>query len=219
MEEDKVLDLLEAADWEEIILRLTRYAMWRSRRYTWQSGDSSILPGGKTPEDIACDAIHKVWQGTRTWDPEKYPNLLTHLMWIVNSDLEHLYSSMEHKIVRRVQKPGDEQTITNINDDPMTTQVFVEIQNPEEELISREQQIVEQRVKNALYKLVKGEDDLEMLLLCIEEGIDKPEVIAVQMGWEVSKVNNLKKKLLRRTTKISEILKKDEWEEKNGEEK
>ena len=111
MGKDRVLELLETADWNDIILKLTRYAIWRARRYTWRSGDPTRLPEGKAPEDIAIDAIEKVWNGTRDWDPEKYPDLLVHLKWIVKSDIEHLLSSMEHRKTGRMPAlKGDEET-------------------------------------------------------------------------------------------------------------
>jgi hypothetical protein len=59
-----------------------------------------------------------------------------------------------------------------------------------------------------LYAAVKGDEDLELLLLCFEEGIDKSEAIASQTGWDVKNVYNLKRKLLRRAVKIGKTLDK-----------
>ncbi|MDO9529375.1 MAG: hypothetical protein Q7J27_09470 [Syntrophales bacterium] len=207
---DKVLNLLETADWEDIILKLTYHAVWRARRYPWETRNAGSLPRGKTPEDIAFEAIEKVWQETRSWDPDKYPNLLTHLTWIVNSDLEHLFSSMEHKKTIHPHAPDDEQGMTNVLDNyPIPSQTIEGIHTPEYELISREREILEEKAKNKLYEMVKGDSDLELLLYCIEEGFNKPQDIAAQLSWEVSKVNNLKKKLLRRISKISEYLQEE----------
>lgn len=212
MGKDKVLDLLEAADWNEIILKLTYYALWRVRRYTWRSGDSNQLSGGKTPEDITFGAIEKVWSGTREWDPGKYPNLLRHLMWIVDSDIEHLFSSMEHQKTGRMPtlddgkepEPSYGRTVTEpslaIPDTAPT---------PEEELIAQEERRLEEDLKNELHKAVKGDEDLELLLLCFEEGIDKPKAIVAETGWDETKVNNLKKKLLRKAAKIGRTLDKN----------
>lgn len=199
MGKDRVLQLLETADWKDIILRLTHYARQRARVYSWKSGRADQLLGGKTPEDIACEAIEKVWAGTRDWDPDKYPNLLTHLEWIVKSDTEHLASSMEHQTTGKMPEPRDgEEASANYDEtipDPLSP-------TPEEELIAREKKDLEEKLKGELYAMVQGDDDLEMLLLCFEEGIDKPEIIAAQTGWDVSKVYNLKKKLLRKAAKI-----------------
>jgi len=193
MEKDRVLHLLENANWKEIILKLTHYALHRARLYSWKSGKSDHLLGGKTPEDIACEAIEKVLSGKRDWDPDKYPNLLTHLQWVVKSDMEHLASSMEHQATGRMPEPEEEgyETIP----DPSS-------RTPEEVLISREKEALEERLKGEMYAMVKGDEDLEMLLLCFEEGMDKPEIIAAQTGWDVSKIYNLKRKLLRKAAKL-----------------
>jgi len=211
MAKDRVLELLEAADWNDIILKLTHYAIWQARRYTWKSRDPSRLPEGKTPEDVAFDAIEKVWNGTRDWDPDKYPDLLVHLKWIVKSDIEHLFSSMEHRKTGRtpVLKGGEEtepsygeMILGPSSPTPETAST------PEEELIAQEDRRLEEKLKDELYAAVKGDDDLELLLLCFEEGIEKSEAIASQTGWDVKKVYNLKRKLLRRAAKIGKTLDK-----------
>jgi hypothetical protein len=195
MEKDRVLHLLENADWKDIILKLTHYALQRARVYSWKSGKSDQLLGGKTPEDIAFEAIEKVLSGTRDWDPDKYPNLLTHLQWVVKSDMEHLASSMEHQATGRMPEPGEGEEGYETIPGPSSP-------TPEEELIAREKEDLEERLKGELYAMVKGDEDLETLLLCFEEGIDKPEIIAAQTGWDVSKVYNLKRKLLRKASKL-----------------
>ena len=190
MGKDKVLDLLEAADWKDIILKLTRYALWKASRYTWRSGNPKQLVGGKTPEDIALEAVEKVWSGVRAWDPEKHLDLLKHLMGIVDSDLNHLINSLEFKKTYSVPDYAiiDEADKTG---------------NPEEQMISRESDENEERVKAEFYEMVKGDEDLEMLLICFEEGIDKAEEIAAETKWDKQKVYNLKRKLSRKITKFS----------------
>lgn len=215
MKEDKALELLEAANWKEIIDKLTLYAVWRARRYPWRSGTYRRLPGGQTPEDIAFEAIAKVWQGERSWDPEKYPDLLTHLRWIVKSDLGHLFASTQHLKTKRLSETcgGPEEGNAAHPTDIWASSEAIGSLDPESELILREQRVHEERMKNELYALIKGDEDLELLLLCFEEGLDKPEAIAAQMDWEVSKVYNLKKRLLRRAGTIKERLEQDRLEE------
>lgn len=70
MGEDRVLDLLESADWNNIATKLTYYAIFCFDQYSWKSN----LPKGNSPDDIALKAIEKVLDGTREWDPDKYPN-------------------------------------------------------------------------------------------------------------------------------------------------
>lgn len=218
MKNDKVLELLDNANWNDIILKLTRYAIWRAGYYTWKPRKSDQLLKGKTPADIACEAIKKVYNGTRRWDPDKYPDLLKHLMRIVDSDMGHLYYLLEHKKTGSLpKKSSEDNSPTDFNDIPSDpySPIHSHFPTPEENLISCEEKDLEDKLKKELYNLVKGDEDLEMLLLCFEEGFDKPEKIAFETGWEISKVYNLKRKLKRKAEKINQIfLKGDEYEER-----
>lgn len=203
MNSDKVLDLLEAADWNDIIIRLTYYAAIRYKRYGWKSN----LPKGNSPADVALNAIGKVWDGTREWDPEKYPDLLTHLKWIVKSDVEHLYSSLEHHTTCRmpmvIKEDGTRiELVETACEHPHS--IEERILTPEDELIAKQEQEHEKDLLAELYDAVKGDEDLELLLLCFEDGIDKPDAIAAETGWGIKTVYNLKRKLLRKAAKIGE---------------
>jgi len=215
MKEDEVLHLLEIANWKSIAYKLTHYALWRAKQSSWKTGSYIQLPGGMTPEDIACGAIEKVMAGIRKWDPERYPNLLLHLKWIVDSDLEHLLFSSEHQkssgTSQHLQdvKPDDGDEIIQ---DPLSP-LHKTILNPEEDLVGRENQAFEDKMMKELYDLVSGDDDLETLLLCFDEGIDKAELIAAKTGWDISKVYTLKRKLLRKAEKINKIIKQGKLHE------
>jgi hypothetical protein len=191
MVQDRVLELLESADWKDITLRLTHYAIWKTSRYIWKSGS---LPGGRTPQDMALEAIEKVWGGVREWDPDKYPNLYTHLKWIVDSDIDHLFKSKEHAKSRRMPETASE--------------LASEKPNPEEQLIAKENKALEEEIRSEFYAMMEGDEDLETLLLCFDEGIDGPQDIAEQTGWDVSKVNNVKRRLFRRAAKLKDLIRK-----------
>jgi hypothetical protein len=210
---DDVLKFLESADWNNIIVQLTRYASWHASWYKWKTGGHGQLPGGMTPEDIAKDAIKKVWSGTRSWDPEKYPDLLIHLQWIVDSDLNHLFNSKEHlinnKIIESDEEESKELTYNNIIHSSSSFNEAIHCKTPEERLIIQEAQGREEKAQKELYALVKGDEDLELLLSCFDEGIDKPELIAKEMSWDVKKVYTLKRKLLRKATDIMKIMEQD----------
>lgn len=203
MNRDKVLELLEAADWNDIIIKLTYYAIIRYERYGWRSN----LPKGNSPADVALSAIEKVWDGTREWDPDKYPDLLKHLKWIVKSDIEHLHSSLEHQTTGRmpmaIKKDGTWVELgENACEHPHS--INERASTPEEELIVKQKQEHEENVLSELYDAVKGDDDLELLLLCFDDGIDKSDAIAAETGLDIKTVYNLKRKLLRKAAKIGE---------------
>lgn len=206
--EDEVLKHLEAADWNDISIKLTHYARWRAWRYRWRVGNPDQLPAGKTPRDIALNAISKVWIGKRAWNPEKYPDLLAHLKWIVKSDMNHLFTSMGHMTSGRINESedqnGSEVTYNDAIPDPSS--LSESTQTPEEHLLAKERTEHEEKVKEELFALVKGDEDLELLLVCFDDGIDKPELIAKEMGWDVTKVYTLKRKLLRKASAINKIM-------------
>ncbi len=163
------------------------------------------MPKGNSPDDIAIIAIQKVWDGTRDWNPDKYPDLLKHLRWIVRSDVEHLFSSLEHKTTGRMpvlrKDDGTEVELGEpVGENPHS--ISGKVLTPEEELIAEHDRNSEKAMIAKLYDAVKGDEDLELLLLCFEEGIDKPEKIAIETEWDINKVYNLKRKLLRRAAKI-----------------
>jgi len=208
VKKNKIIELLEAADWKDIILKLTHYALWQVRKYTWRTQANDQLPGGKTPEDIACEAIEKVWNGTRDWDPDRYPNLLKHLTWIVKSDIGHLYSSLEHrKTINLARQNQDDNSGIDLNRIPADShsQIHGHIYTPEEKIDMKEKKKKYNKLKSKLYDIVKGDEDLEMLLICFEEGIYKSKKISKETGWEISKVYNIKRKLQRRALKLKEI--------------
>jgi len=216
LNDDAVLELLEAADWDNIIFQLTRYAVWHASWHKSRTGDPGQLPGGMTPQDIAKDAIKKVWSRTRSWNPEKYPDLLIHLQWIVDSDLNHLFNSKEHLTTNRINESEEEKeeskelTYNNLMQSSSSSlNENIQYKTPEERLIIREENEREERVKKELYALVKGDEDLELLLSCFEDGIDKSELIAKEMGWDVTKVYNLKRKLSRKAAAIIKIMEQE----------
>lgn len=200
MIDKKVRDILEASDWKDISLRLTYFAVGRSKYYGWKSG-ASVFIGGKSPEDFACEAIEKVWNGNRKWDPEKYPNLLAHLQWIVKSDMNHHYESLMNQ--NTVNTLDEDKNSVN---DGLPDQKAISENDPEKNIILKQQYAIEEEYKKKLYDLVEGDDDLETVLLFIDDGIDKPKEIAEKMNLDVSKVNFLKQKLFRKAKKIGVLL-------------
>ena len=65
-----------------------------------------LLAGGKTPEDLAADAILKVLGGDRVWDPGRGP-LLPYLEGVVDSLISHLAASADNRIQERWSEAHD----------------------------------------------------------------------------------------------------------------
>lgn len=169
---------LQKRDLEIIILRLTTHALYKVQRLSWQTGKKE-LPGGKEPKDLAFDAIQMVWTGQRAWDPDKQTDLLKHLKSIVDSLVSHLVESAEHTKRERPKEGIEEETF-----DPPDDQT----PSPLDEVIA----------SNAFRKLrdqAKEDEDLELVLYCIEEGISRPTDISDTLRIPVDRVYKAKKKL------------------------
>src|SRR5262245_56988642 len=92
--------LLEV-DWEDLGIRLTAYAVWKGRNLRWRTGQPDLLPAGKTPQDIAAEAVLKVVEGSRTWDSRRGP-LLPFLRRVVDSLLNQLAEGADNRLQRRL---------------------------------------------------------------------------------------------------------------------
>src|SRR5262249_47429337 len=73
------------ADWPAIGINLATYAARIGRRYGWRG---TMFPKGHGPADFANQAIKKVIEGTRKWDPDKV-DLETLLRGVVRGDMSH----------------------------------------------------------------------------------------------------------------------------------
>lgn len=79
---------LRDADWADLGVRLTAYAVWKARNLAWRHGRGELTLGARTPDDLAAEAILKVLSGERGWDPRRGP-LLPYLQGVVDSLLSH----------------------------------------------------------------------------------------------------------------------------------
>src|SRR5208283_4052972 len=86
-------EVLRGADGELIYLALLSYADRLARIYGWTSG--KVLPAAASPQSVVHDIVVKVLQGTRTWDPEREPDLLVAMKGMVRSDIGHLFGRAE----------------------------------------------------------------------------------------------------------------------------
>jgi hypothetical protein len=174
------LERLRAQDWETIILRLTAYAVYKIQRLSWQTGKQD-LPGGRQPKDLAFDAIKLVWTGERACNPIKQSDLLKHLKSIVDSLVSHLIRSAEHMQRERVEGEVDGVALVF---DPV-----------DEEASNALDEVVAADIFERLWQRAKGDEDLELVLCCIEEGMSRPSDISDAVKMEVERVYKAKKKL------------------------
>ena len=85
--EVEVTDIASVSEdqWAEYLKRLTLHAGRFFIGYGWRANGNWAGPGGVTPDDIAAEAILKVLDGTRHYDPTTCPDLLVFLRNVVRS--------------------------------------------------------------------------------------------------------------------------------------
>ncbi|MBT0812973.1 sigma-70 family RNA polymerase sigma factor [Litoribacter ruber] len=144
------------------------------------------LPKGLEPEDLAMDAIDKVYAGERKWDPQKDPNLLNYLKSVVKSLISNHFRSEEVRI-----KGGEYSSETPL----------LGHDNIEEEMYYQQ---LDQEIAAAM----EGDPELCLVYKALKEGY-KPGEIAEEYAMEVKKIRNAQKRLHRVVLKIINILSKE----------
>jgi DNA-directed RNA polymerase specialized sigma24 family protein len=165
---------LQRVDWTDVGIRLAAYATWKARNLRWRTGRSDALAGGKTPEDLAAEAILKVLAGERAWDPGRGP-LLPYLEGVVDSLVSHLAASPDNRIQESWSEAHD-----GAGDVPGAA-------DPEERI---------DRLRVALLR--EGQHSLLAIIDAIATHCDpKPQAIARHLRTTVADINNRLKRLRR----------------------
>jgi DNA-directed RNA polymerase specialized sigma24 family protein len=167
--------LLEAHDWQATIVKLTAYAvsLCLYRKVP--------LPGGQEPEDLAMEAIDRVFRQERCWDPEKHPDLMNYLKSVVKSLLSNELTSAEGS--------------THHESVDKAAGILSEAPTREEELYYEE---LDQHI---LIRL-RGDPLLCLVYKALKDGY-KPGEISEEYGLDIQNVRNAQKRLHRAVVGIS----------------
>ena len=170
---------LRRVDWADVGIRLTAYATWKARNLHWRTGRNDALAGGKTPEDIAAEAILKVLGGERAWDPGRGP-LLAYLEGVVDSLMSHLADSLDNRIQESWSSTHDRAAAATAHGD------------------------ADERIDHLRSALMRERQDA---LLAIVDAIaahcdPKPQAIAQHLRTTVADINNRLKRLRRFALRI-----------------
>jgi hypothetical protein len=203
------LTLLNQADWKRIQLKLLEYACFKIGRLKWRTGQG-ILPKGIAPEDIVVGAIQKTYEGATThetgpgirrWNPDTAPDLLDYLKAVVDSDVNHLVSSEEHRLTNYHAQATPEEASEAIE-----RLVSPGISNPEESLLRRERESSEDgfvEFFNELQASFAHDPAVQKVLSSYREQslkseTIKPAAVARDTGMDIEEVRNAIKRLRRR---------------------
>jgi hypothetical protein len=180
---------LDDANWPEISLELLWYARSKAKMLR-AIGISEV-----DHEDLIQEAISLAYgvgpnKTYRNWNKEVYPDLASFLRSVIKSIVSH---KKEHH--EKFKKD------TSSLDDAIGDKELRQL-SPKgpEELVAEMYGL--KNLKDTIYELVKGNEEIGMVLLCLEEGISKPQQISEETGYDVKKVNNILKMLRNKTKGI-----------------
>lgn len=168
-------------DWGQLRADLIAYAELRIRVGSWVRGPNA-LPEGATAEDFVQEAIFRVYDGRRTWDPEDNPDLKRYLAGVISSLVSNMATAAEHD---RAVDMEDLQTEEG---------EFLGF-GAVDALIS--ENVEADELKERCFEAVEGEEELETLLLGLIEGYDYDD-FEEATGHSKQKLYQLRRKLKRR---------------------
>ncbi len=172
MSDDIERDLRDV-DWAAVGIRLTAYATWKARNRQWRTGRSDALAGGRTPEDLAAEAVLKVLSGERAWDPRRGP-LQPYLEGVVDSLLSHLADSLDNRIQERWSETHDRADEVESVDD------------------SERVDLLRAALRRA------AQPTLLAVVDALSDGCEaRPQALAARLGTSVADINNRLKRLRR----------------------
>lgn len=185
---EEYLKELESFNWKEIYLKLIAYADFKvSRRYF---KDGSVRR--EIARESVQDSITKLFNREKDWNRERYPDVIEKLKSMIDTYFINYFNQNYYK----------QRTFLEIGpDDGELKDIFDNISNEEDLLkIHEENEIYEMYITQFIDAL-QGETDLETLFLEMLAGKQNKE-IAKSLGWEITKVANLKKRIRRTIMKI-----------------
>ncbi len=195
-----------------MILRLTDHAVKKARWYGWRAGKAAeMVIGGTGPEDVVLEAISKVFDGDRKWNPSENPDLFQYLKSVVDSLMSHLTKSFDCTNIRRMPQSEEGEILGEklkpVDPESDTARHLSRPSpDPEQILLRKEEEEAERKAFDKLMDSIKGDDDLETVVLCVMDGMMKPAEIAEATGFEIDHVYQLMRKLNRKAAKVSEIV-------------
>ncbi len=188
---------LTEEQWKECSERLTLYATQKFFCYGWKGNDKRnerIGPKAISPQDLAAEAIISVIQGNRCYNPESYPDFMTFLRSIVDSQINHLAKSAEH----RKKKPLVQEAYENA-DNPVQMEFTGNEPDPSRTCINKE--LVE-KLKESLAPAFNKDKIIREIFECLEAGITTDRDMAELLEVNVQEIYKAKKRFRRKVDKI-----------------
>jgi DNA-directed RNA polymerase specialized sigma24 family protein len=153
------------------------------------------LAKGLSPTDIAHEAIARLFEGTRDWNPDRDPDVLQYLKGVVDSLMSALVRSAEVAEVR--VSVAYVETDSSTEDEVSQSSVAVGSAPLHQAPLAPDVAAETNELQVKIMSAVSGDDELELFVLCLAEGYTKRAEIAQNLGISVDEVTNLGRRLRR----------------------
>jgi len=196
------------ADWEAIGKALTAHAIRQAGKYLWRSKTPHDLAKGFSPEEVAQEAIRRVWDFERRWNPEKNPDLLEYLKSVVDSIIWALLYSDDHLKTRHFptddagKELRDEVIAAAQENDPTGELPLTSSSpDPESKFIEFEEETAAEMLLDRLYDLTSEDPEIQKIIECKMDGL-KPRAMAEELGIPIEDVRNRIRRLNRYRSRL-----------------
>ena len=179
---------LHRRDQERLIAELTDYADFLIRTKTWWI-PRGVLPKGYDASGLAMEALCRVLDGRRrSWNPQKEPTLTAYLKSVVKSIFSEMLKVAERGSAELAPVDPEGRDLVAV---AVSTSVGADLELERMQL-----------QENILRDFHDDEDQL--VLICLFEGLVKPAEIAKETGLGAADVYRIKQKIKRRLQHLNE---------------
>jgi hypothetical protein len=144
----RIVEGLSDLEWKSLTVQLGRYALFKSRRFYWRTGNSGELPYGEMTESIVSKAFCLWLGGRRRWNRAEYADLQSFLKGVIDSLLSHSANSFDNQRLESAETPH-----------------HVSHATPESELLEKERV---NEADNTLAEIIRRFDDDPIVLEIID---------------------------------------------------
>lgn len=176
MIDDKIRDLLDSQDWNNIIKKITVFAAYQFK--FWKITDEKNLKG-YSPKEIAMEAIEKIYLGEWNWDPEK-SDILNYLKYHVIKGL----------------------IINLINSKEVKTGSLKELDNIDIIVNSNEEKFHSENIYELIFDKIKDDIEVQLVFKGLYDLLKRSEICEIN-NWTLNIYDSALKRLDTRLSKMN----------------
>jgi len=182
----QVIDRTSDRDWQTLILQLGRYALQKSRRFYWRTGNSGELPYGEVTESLVSKALVLWMTGERRWNRQEYADLRGFMQAVIDSLLSHSATGYDNRGDASGNAPDQEVRTT-----------------PESELLQKERASEMDQTLAEIVRRSQGDIVVLDIIEAIQNGATTRRDIVSVTGRSPAEIDNGLKRLRRAGTAVA----------------